>query len=328
MDLITVALPVYNVEDCVEMSLLSALNQTYGNLEFIIVDDKGTDNSMQIVRKVISTHPRGKNVKIIEYPMNMGLGYARDTAIDAAKGKYLFFMDSDDEIPPDCIQKLSDAMHKTNVDVVSGSYHRVAGNKIIDSNTRKHQIVTNKADIILGFFNGNFPITNWNKLYNVSFLRDNNIRCIYRNYEDTYSCFKMVLHANSCCLIPDITYLYKHREDSITNTGVRLSDSALSQLLCVFRDMSDLIKQVTMNKRLKIMTQKKFFWMRVHNAGLVRNGPVELHHYVNDFLNTAFLKDTYTLQNRSLLLYFIISGMPLFIKKLFLSFYTFYVKLK
>jgi glycosyltransferase involved in cell wall biosynthesis len=320
-DLITVSLPVYNVENYVETALLSALSQTYGNLEFLIVYDESKDNSIAIVEKISASHPRCKSIRIIKHPVNKGLSGARNTAIDEAKGKYLFFMDSDDEIPPDCIQKLSDAMHKTNADVVSGSYHRVVENEIIGSNRRKDQTFTNKTDIILGFFNGDFPITNWNKLYNVSFLRKHNIRCMHQLREDTYFSFQVVLYANAYCIISDITYLYKYRKDALT-TITGSGNNSLNQLLYVFRDMAKLLKQVDISKRLRIQIQKKFFWVRVHNAGLARNGPVELHHYVNDFLNTAFLKDTYTLQNRSLLLYFIISGMPLFIKKLFLSFYT------
>jgi glycosyltransferase involved in cell wall biosynthesis len=62
MDLITLSMPVYNVEKYVEKALLSALNQTYKNIEFIIVNDRGSDNSMEIVRRIISGHPRGKQV--------------------------------------------------------------------------------------------------------------------------------------------------------------------------------------------------------------------------------------------------------------------------
>lgn len=57
---VTLAMPVYNVEKYVERALLSALNQTFDSIEFLIVDDKGTDRSMEIVSEIVSTHPRGK----------------------------------------------------------------------------------------------------------------------------------------------------------------------------------------------------------------------------------------------------------------------------
>ena len=64
---VTLAMPVYNVEKYVERALLSALNQTFDSIEFLIVDDKGTDRSIEIVSEIVSTHPRGKDVRIIEH---------------------------------------------------------------------------------------------------------------------------------------------------------------------------------------------------------------------------------------------------------------------
>ena len=118
---VTLSMPIYNVAPYVERALLSALNQTFESIEFLLVDDRGTDNSMDIVRRIIKDHPRGKDVRIIEHPHNIGLGATRNTAIDNAQGEYLFFMDSDDEITPDCIQVLYDKMMEEKVDFVVGS---------------------------------------------------------------------------------------------------------------------------------------------------------------------------------------------------------------
>lgn len=93
---VTLAMPVYNVEKYVERALLSALNQTFDSIEFLIVDDKGTDRSMEIVSEIVSTHPRGKDVRIIDHVVNQGTGATKNSAIREAKGEYLFFMDSDD----------------------------------------------------------------------------------------------------------------------------------------------------------------------------------------------------------------------------------------
>ncbi|MDR1668056.1 MAG: glycosyltransferase, partial [Bacteroidales bacterium] len=114
-DLVTLSMPVYNVAPFVERALQSALNQTFENIEFLLVDDRGDDDSMDIVRRVVAQHPRGKDVRIIEHPVNIGTGAARNTAIDHASGKYLFFMDSDDEITEDAIEKLYRAMQETPV---------------------------------------------------------------------------------------------------------------------------------------------------------------------------------------------------------------------
>ncbi|KAA6338764.1 Chondroitin synthase [termite gut metagenome] len=103
---ITLSMPVYNVEKYVERALLSALNQTFESIEYLIVDDKGTDNSMDVVRKLIANHPREKDVRIIDHGVNQGLGAARNSAIKEAKGEYLYCMDSDDEITKNCCKTL------------------------------------------------------------------------------------------------------------------------------------------------------------------------------------------------------------------------------
>ena len=63
---VTLSMPIYNVAPYVERALLSALNQTFESIEFLLVDDRGTDNSMDIVRRIIKDHPRGKDVRIID----------------------------------------------------------------------------------------------------------------------------------------------------------------------------------------------------------------------------------------------------------------------
>ena len=115
---ITIAIPVYNVEKYVEKSLLSALNQDFsGSYEILVVDDKGTDKSMDIVRRVIENHKKGNIVRIVEHSENKGLGPARNTAINEAKGKYLFFLDSDDWITENCLTVLYGKAIETNAQV-------------------------------------------------------------------------------------------------------------------------------------------------------------------------------------------------------------------
>ena len=82
---VTLAMPVYNVEKYVERALLSALNQTFDSIEFLIVDDKGTDRSMEIVSEIVSTHPRGKDVRIIDHVVNQGTGATKIPQLEKRK---------------------------------------------------------------------------------------------------------------------------------------------------------------------------------------------------------------------------------------------------
>ncbi|MDR2690799.1 MAG: glycosyltransferase [Dysgonamonadaceae bacterium] len=214
-------MPVYNVEKYVERALLSALNQTYKNIEFIIVDDRGSDNSMEIVRRIISGHPRGKQVRIIEHERNIGLGAGRNTAIENAEGKYLFFMDSDDKISPDCIDKLYAKMQEENVDFVEGSCQMLlqSGEIIGDLFIYTCPNLKGHLEVARQFFekrNQSLHIALWNRLYQLSFLRNNRILCNSNHLnEDIIFSFQVFFNAFSCSFIPDITYFYYDTPDSI-----------------------------------------------------------------------------------------------------------------
>jgi glycosyltransferase involved in cell wall biosynthesis len=313
MDLITLSIPVYNVEKYVERALLSALSQTYENIEYLIVDDKGNDNSMDIVRDIISIHPRGKMVKIVEHPVNIGLGATRNTAIENAMGKYLYFMDSDDEITPDCIKKLYDEMEKTDVDVVCGSFGTVSKIKIIPSDAKSF-IEKDKTQIMLSYFNNRFPVMVWNKLYKLSFLREKHIKCVsYQTIEDNYFSFQVLLNIQSYGRISDITYLHYIRDDSITGGG--WNEKMSKQWTSVSVDLLKLLQESSLDSKLKIKVKKRLFKRRWGISALALKSPHNVQHYVKDYLSPALLKDKDTFRSTYLLMAYIFSNMPFWFKK-------------
>lgn len=224
---VTLSMPIYNVAAYVERALLSALNQTFESIEFLLVDDRGTDNSMDIVRRIIKEHPRGKYVRIIEHPHNIGVGAARNTAIDNAQGEYLFFMDSDDEITPDCIQVLYDKMMEEKVDMVVGSYDdKLLNGTTIERIRYQNLLLKGKYKLAKYIFTqrGVFHMQLWNKLYNIQFLKKNNIRCSPSHSCEDYNVFSDITFKTfSCCFINNVTLLYLIRDDS--TTGLLKSDN-------------------------------------------------------------------------------------------------------
>lgn len=230
---VTLAMPVYNVEKYVERALLSALNQTFDSIEFLIVDDKGTDRSMEIVNEIVSTHPRGKDVRIIDHVVNQGTGATKNSAIREARGEYLFFMDSDDEITPNCIQLLYDNIVKYSVDFVASSYVRkYMSGEVISSHCYVPSICKSTTKSIADYVYGeNLEIhtPTWNKLYTLHFLREMDIECIPKHLnEDIYFTFQVKLKAASCVLIPDITYYYYVIPNSITDISNFSKEKVLS----------------------------------------------------------------------------------------------------
>lgn len=101
-DLVSVITPVYNVEKYLKQSIESVLAQTYPHIEMILVDDCSKDNSAEIVRKYQQNYPR---IKYYLLPHNMGAGYARNKALEIARGRYVAFLDADDVWQPEKIER-------------------------------------------------------------------------------------------------------------------------------------------------------------------------------------------------------------------------------
>ena len=118
--LISVIIPVYNVEKYLSQCLDSVINQTYKNLEIICVDDSSTDNSLEILKEYAQKDTR---IKIIKNEKNLGLGLTRNEGVKVAKGEYIHFLDSDDWMNLNAYEKLFDTVKKINFpDVITFSY--------------------------------------------------------------------------------------------------------------------------------------------------------------------------------------------------------------
>lgn len=227
--LITIGIPVYNVEKYIKESLLSALEQTYPNIEIIIIDDKGNDKSMDIVRQTIQTHPRKDHVKIIPHKKNEGLSCARNTIIENAQGEFLYFMDSDDSITNDCIQLLYDMMKSNPADFVEASYDVINENNSEILSTFQHsEYHIHDKNCIYNHIYQHYLTekqkiagTAWNKMFHINFLRENNINFIPGiYYEDRLFVSLIYLKGHSCHILPNITYHYRERKGSIMHKGI------------------------------------------------------------------------------------------------------------
>ena len=118
---ISIGIPVYNVEKYIEKSLTSALEQDFSlPYEIIVVDDRGTDGSMGIVKRIVESHERGNIVRVIQHENNKGLGEARNTIINNAKGKYLFFLDSDDWMMENALAVLYKVAEESQSEITCG----------------------------------------------------------------------------------------------------------------------------------------------------------------------------------------------------------------
>lgn len=120
--LISIIIPVYNVEKFLNSCLDSVINQTYQNLEIMCVNDGSTDNSLKILEQYAQKEPR---INIINQS-NKGLAGARNTALDALNGEYFFFLDSDDFIHPQTIEILYSEIKKDDSDIICCDFQRTS----------------------------------------------------------------------------------------------------------------------------------------------------------------------------------------------------------
>ncbi len=220
--MISVIVPVYNVENYLERCIRSIINQTFKDMEIFLIDDGSTDKSGDICDYYSKVDPR---INII-HKKNEGLAATRNLGIEISKGEYLIFIDSDDFINKDMIMCLYKKSKKYNADIVSCQYRKVLENEIIDENQSiesNDRLFTNIEAIEEYLENKNecekiFHTVIWNKLYNKRIFK--NIRFPSgKLYEDGYVTYKLLYLANKVVSIDEVYYYYYHRLGSIMNRG-------------------------------------------------------------------------------------------------------------
>ena len=217
--LITIVIPVYNVESYISDCLQSVMRQTYkGPLECILVDDCGTDKSIEIVQNMIAEYNGPIEFKVLHHEHNRGVSAARNTGIDAAKGDYVCFLDSDDWISDDCIEKLAQPLQNEVFDIVIGDYELVG--------YMPYPLVLSLPEgsyhegISEVFSNEGVYVMPWNKLYSKEFLNRNRLRFEEgKNQEDEIFAFEISCIEKSFYVVKTVTYYYRMREGSIVHTN-------------------------------------------------------------------------------------------------------------
>lgn len=245
--LISIIIPVYNVEPYIERCLLSVLNQSYSNLEVILIDDCTPDNSISIAQEVISRYPDKENIHIIKHEKNGGLSAARNTGIKAATGDYLYFLDSDDEITPDAIQKLTYyAINNSNVDVIIGGVEVIGNYPAVKLPFADGSILSSNKDIQNSFFKNEWYVMAWNKLVKRSFVFDNSLLFYSGIYhEDLLWSFEVAQKAQSLIICTEKIYKYYIRSSSIAGS---VKPKNIQDYLFVF---SKMIERGNINEELQ-----------------------------------------------------------------------------
>ena len=220
---VTIAIPLYRAEKYIKECLNSALAQTYPYIDFLVIDDASDDSSVDIVSKMQTEHPRGKNIRLIRHAQNVGIGETRNQLIAEVKTKYLFFLDADDTIAENAIQILHDAAEKYQTDLVYGSHEQIdmtiEGHPVSSTIYKPQQFLEQDEYPIYVYrkYEGiQAPI--WNALINLKWFRSTGLCFLPINYwEDFALTMDLATYASRVVLLSDVTYYYYRHSGSLSN---------------------------------------------------------------------------------------------------------------
>lgn len=209
MKKVSVIIPVYKAEEYIGRCIESVLAQTHRNLEIVLVDDCSPDRSMAIATECIDRNRRKCDVKIITLDHNQGQSAARNAGIAAATGDYIYFLDSDDYLPPFTISRLMQGAQGCDADFITGNYIVTGGNRKPPRLNLPTGIVSDNTAIIDALYREQWYVAVWNKLIKTDFIRRHNL---YFEpgiiHEDDLWTFKLATKARSMAAVNEDTYVY------------------------------------------------------------------------------------------------------------------------
>lgn len=234
-ELISIIVPVYNVEDYLKECLDSVINQSYTNIEILLIDDGSTDNSSKICKEYCIIDNRIKYYK----KDNSGLGSARNYGIKKSNGNYLSFIDSDDVVSINMIEILYSEIKKNKCDISVCKYNLFKDRYIYEPGIYTTEIMNQDEIIINLMIDKKITSHSCNKLYDRS-LFNNNKYIVGRKYEDIGTTYRLLLLSSKVVYIDQELYGYRFRNNSITN---KLSKNTLLDYIeMVNKRYDDLIK--------------------------------------------------------------------------------------
>lgn len=287
-ELISVIVPIYNVEKYLRRCIDSIINQTYKNLEIILVDDESPDNSGKICDEYAAIDSR----IVVIHQKNKGLSGARNSGIDIAKGEYIAFVDSDDYIDEKMYETLMHDLKHNNAKMsICGRYYEFEDGRRLQRYKIEDKIkVYNSKDAIVEMNNySSFDMSAWDKLYHRSLWED--IRYPEGKLsEDFFVIFKLLDKAETVVFNPTPLYFYIQRQNSISRNKkinwdfIEASYEQMKYLLEKYPDIEDVARTAYASANMTVYN----FHIKSH-VKCPKDKRVELQKKVGD--NLSFVKN-------------------------------------
>ena len=215
-ELISVIIPVYKVEEYLDECVSSVVNQTYKNIEIILVDDGSPDNCPAMCDDWAKKDGR---IRVI-HKTNGGLSDARNAGLEIVSGDYIAFVDSDDYIKPDMIEKLHTAIRREDADIAACGILSCESEK--ETAWGCHSVVGSSEQILAMLYDdAAYPVSAWNKLYRRSCWKALRFP-VGKTCEDAFTTYQLVHNADRIVMIPEALYCYRIRPGSIMTSAFSL----------------------------------------------------------------------------------------------------------
>ena len=223
--MVSIIITAYNVEKYIQQTVESCINQTFNDIEIIIVEDCSTDSTLSIINELMSKDGR---IRLIKNKVNSGAGQSRRNGLENAQGEYFLLLDGDDWIEPNFIKELYNTAKTTDADIVSGGIKVLRENGAYDI-TSYGNTITEGYDKVIKFWGERVVFMN-NKLIRTS-LHNKVPYCTRRFVEDTPVIIPMLYLANKVVYIDNTGYNYRMQENSLTHQATPLK-WAIYRALC------------------------------------------------------------------------------------------------
>lgn len=223
---VSIIMPVYNAEQYLDRSISCLLSQTCKDIEIICIDDKSSDNSVQILQKF---QKQDKRIKIVLREKNGGAAAARNSGLKVATGEFIGFVDSDDYVDEDFFEKLYNKSNDTNADIVIGNTCTTHDNRCSDN------LLNDISNISKFKFSYNW----WSAIYNRRVIEKNKILFPeqYPVGEDIVFLKSFLIFVNKYACVYDTFYHYDNRPDSLSYARGYDSESKIKSYINSYKDI-------------------------------------------------------------------------------------------
>lgn len=284
--LISVIVPVYNVEEYIGQCLESIVNQTYKNIEVIVINDGTKDNSSLIAKNYAEKDER---IRVFDFK-NGGISKARNRGLEIAKGEYIAFVDSDDYLEPTMYEKLIDIALQFRSDIVKCGFNQEITPGVFIKETENNRLYDDPNEIFNLLFNGIQWNVVWNAIYAANIAKEVLYPIKIFN-EDFYASGRYLNLARRVYYVEDCLYNYRYNKNGICH-GIK--KKRYDSYIAVYLLVNDLKKYNYKNKYLDEMAAVDLYHFITEKKELVQVRSVN-----KDVLN--FIKNNISFKRKIIL---------------------------